>query len=191
MPKVFAGMKVIGADGVPVGTVEGRGRRPHQAHQADRGEGSHKGHSHYINEGLVADVEGNTVRLSASAAVAVSSRRRRSSQGRVGSQRVRSPKRPGRLADRAMDLPDLQRTEGLHHAGGGRAALRGARGGLLKGEQRSPDFLKITPRLAGGPPPFRIDGPIDLRGGKPARKAGCGDDPLNVGFLDILASEER
>jgi hypothetical protein len=23
MPKVFAGMKVIGADGVPVGTVEG------------------------------------------------------------------------------------------------------------------------------------------------------------------------
>ena len=72
MPKAFAGMKVIGADGVPVGTVEGVAGGRIKLTKADSGEGSHKGHSHYINEGLVADVEGNTVRLSANAAVAFS-----------------------------------------------------------------------------------------------------------------------
>jgi len=33
MPKAFAGMKVIGADGVPVGTVEGVAGGRNQAHQ--------------------------------------------------------------------------------------------------------------------------------------------------------------
>jgi hypothetical protein len=37
----------------------------------DRGEGSHKGHHHYIDRGLGAGVEGNKVRLSAIGAVAV------------------------------------------------------------------------------------------------------------------------
>ncbi len=37
----------------------------------DSGEGSHKGHHHFIARGLVADVEGNKVRLSANADVAV------------------------------------------------------------------------------------------------------------------------
>ena len=37
----------------------------------DSGEGSHKGHHHYIDSGLVAGVEGNKVRLSASGANAV------------------------------------------------------------------------------------------------------------------------
>jgi hypothetical protein len=37
----------------------------------DSGGGSHKGHHHFIDKGLVADVEGDKVRLSANAAVAV------------------------------------------------------------------------------------------------------------------------
>ena len=37
----------------------------------DSGEGSHKGHHHYVDGGLIADVEGNKVRLSANGAVAV------------------------------------------------------------------------------------------------------------------------
>ena len=37
----------------------------------DSGEGRHRGHHHYIDKGLVADIEGNKVRLSANAAVAV------------------------------------------------------------------------------------------------------------------------
>lgn len=72
MPKIFPGMKIIGADGIPVGTVEAIDGRRIKLTSADSGEGSHKGHIHYIDSGLVADVEGNTVRLSATAAVAVS-----------------------------------------------------------------------------------------------------------------------
>ena len=71
MSKIHTGMKVIGADGVPVGTVDGIEGRRIRLKKADGGEGSHEGHHHYIDEGLVADVEGNSVRLSANAAVAV------------------------------------------------------------------------------------------------------------------------
>lgn len=72
MSKIHAGMKVIGADGVHVGTVDGVAGGRIKLTKADSGEGSHKGHHHFIDEGLVADVEGNSVRLSANAAVAVS-----------------------------------------------------------------------------------------------------------------------
>jgi hypothetical protein len=71
MSKIHAGMKVIGADGVHVGTVDRVEGRRIKLTKADSGEGAHKGHHHYIDEGLVADVEGNSVRLSANAAVAV------------------------------------------------------------------------------------------------------------------------
>ena len=71
MSKIHAGMKVIGADGVPVGIVDGIEGRRIRLKTADSGQGSHKGHHHYIDEGLVADVEGNSVRLSANAVVAV------------------------------------------------------------------------------------------------------------------------
>jgi hypothetical protein len=71
MAKIHAGMKIIGADGVPVGTVDRVEGRRIKLKKADSGEGSHKDHHHYINESLVADVEGNSVRLSANAAVAV------------------------------------------------------------------------------------------------------------------------
>ena len=39
--------------------------------KADSGEGTHKGHHHFIDLGLVAEVEGQKVRLSANADVAV------------------------------------------------------------------------------------------------------------------------
>jgi hypothetical protein len=59
-------MKVVGADGAPIGTVD--------AVEGDRikltrdDSGSHEGHHHYVSAGLVAGVEGDTVRLSATGA---------------------------------------------------------------------------------------------------------------------------
>ena len=58
-------MEVIGADGVHVGTVDKLEGNRIKLTKKDSGEGSHKGHHHYIDRGLVADVEGNKVRLSA------------------------------------------------------------------------------------------------------------------------------
>ncbi|MET0375118.1 MAG: DUF2171 domain-containing protein [Rhizorhabdus sp.] len=65
-------MEVIGADGVHVGTVDHVDDGRIKLTKADSGEGAHKGHHHYISGGLVAGVEGATVRLSANADVAVS-----------------------------------------------------------------------------------------------------------------------
>ncbi len=64
-------MEVIGADGVHVGTVDRIEGPRIKLTKRDSGEGSHKGHHHYVPLGLVADVEGNRVRLSANANVAV------------------------------------------------------------------------------------------------------------------------
>ena len=64
-------MEVIGADGVHVGTVDHVDGDRIKLTKADSGTGSHEGHHHFISLGLVADVEGDTVRLSANADVAV------------------------------------------------------------------------------------------------------------------------
>jgi hypothetical protein len=64
-------MEVIGADGVHVGTVDRVEGNRIKLTKADSGEGSHKGHHHYIEGGLVAEVEENKVRLSAKGDVAV------------------------------------------------------------------------------------------------------------------------
>lgn len=70
-------MEVIGADGVHVGTVDHVEGDRIKLTKKDSGadvegaEGSHAGHHHYISLGLVADVEGDQVRLSANADVAV------------------------------------------------------------------------------------------------------------------------
>jgi hypothetical protein len=64
-------MDVIGADGVHVGTVDRvEGDRIKLTRQ-DSGQGSHEGHHHYIPLALVADIEGDRVRLSANGDVAV------------------------------------------------------------------------------------------------------------------------
>ena len=68
---VMDNMEVIGADGVHVGTVDGIVGNRIRLMKTDSGEGGHKGHHHYISRGLVAEVEGNKVRLSANGVVAV------------------------------------------------------------------------------------------------------------------------
>lgn len=64
-------MEVIGADGVHIGTVDRIEGDRIKLTRADSGGGSHEGHHHYISRGLVADIEGDRVRLSANADVAV------------------------------------------------------------------------------------------------------------------------
>ena len=73
-------MEVIGADGVHVGTVDRVENGRIKLTKADSGEGSHKGHHHFIDMGLVAKVEGQKVRLSANAAVAVTLEEEQSSK---------------------------------------------------------------------------------------------------------------
>ena len=64
-------MEVIGADGVHVGTVDKVEDGRIKLTKKDSGEGSHKGHHHFIDSSLIAEVEGDKVRLSANADVAV------------------------------------------------------------------------------------------------------------------------
>ncbi len=64
-------MEVIGADGVHVGTVYRVEADRIELSVEDSGLGSHKGHHHYVPGALVAEIEGNKVRLSANADVAV------------------------------------------------------------------------------------------------------------------------
>jgi hypothetical protein len=64
-------MEVIGADGVHIGTVDGVEGNRIKLTKPDSGMGSHAGHHHYIPIALVAEVEGDKVRLSANDDVAV------------------------------------------------------------------------------------------------------------------------
>ena len=64
-------MEVIGADGAHVGTVDHVDGDRIKLTKQDSGQGSHQGHHHYISTGLIAGVEGDKVRLSANADVAV------------------------------------------------------------------------------------------------------------------------
>jgi hypothetical protein len=63
-------MEVIGADGVHIGTVDRVEDNRIKLIRADSGE-AHHDHHHYIPRGLVAEVEGDKVRLSATGANAV------------------------------------------------------------------------------------------------------------------------
>lgn len=71
MTEIQEHMEVIGADGVHVGTVDKIEGNRIKLTKKDSGEGSHKGHHHFIDKSLVAEVEGDKVRLSAVGAVAV------------------------------------------------------------------------------------------------------------------------
>ena len=57
-------MEVIGADGVPVGTVDHLEGDRIKLTRHDSGV-AHEDHHHYIPRGLVAEIEGDKVRLSA------------------------------------------------------------------------------------------------------------------------------
>lgn len=63
-------MEVIGADGVHIGTVDRIEDDRIKLTKKDE-QGEHGGHHHFISRGLVAEVEGDQVRLSANADVAV------------------------------------------------------------------------------------------------------------------------
>lgn len=65
------GMEVIGADGVHVGTVDRVEENRIKLTRKDSGQGGHEGHHHYLSTGLVAEVEGEVVRLAAKGEVAV------------------------------------------------------------------------------------------------------------------------
>ncbi len=67
LSKIQEHAEVIGADGVHVGTVDHVIGDRIKLSKKDSGDGSH----HYISGGLVAEVEGTRVRLSANADVAV------------------------------------------------------------------------------------------------------------------------
>ena len=60
-------MQVIDAEGVPVGKVDKLEGERIKLTRESSGMGSHEGHHHFIPRGLVADIEGDTVRLSARA----------------------------------------------------------------------------------------------------------------------------
>ena len=80
--KIREHMQVIGADGVNVGTVDRVEGNRIKLTMASSGQGSHSGHHHYISMGLVADIEGDSVRLSAKADVAVTMEEERDQAGR-------------------------------------------------------------------------------------------------------------
>lgn len=67
-------MEVIGADGTHVGTVDHidghRVKLTKRENDAGHEGGTHSGHHHYLSVGLIADVEGDKVRLSANGDVA-------------------------------------------------------------------------------------------------------------------------
>jgi len=66
------GMEVIGADGVHVGTVDRIDGDRIKLRRNDPGQSQgHADHHHYLSRGLIAGVEGDKVRLSANADVAV------------------------------------------------------------------------------------------------------------------------
>jgi hypothetical protein len=69
--RIKRNIEVIGADGVHIGTVDRITAGRIRLTKNDSGEGRHKDHHHYIDLGLVADIEGQAVRLSAVAAIAV------------------------------------------------------------------------------------------------------------------------
>ncbi|MEO7247719.1 MAG: DUF2171 domain-containing protein [Novosphingobium sp.] len=66
--QIRAHMEVIGADGVHVGTVDHVDGHRIKLTKADSGAGSHAGHHHYISVGLIAGIEGDKLRLSATGA---------------------------------------------------------------------------------------------------------------------------
>jgi hypothetical protein len=64
-------MEVIGADDVHVGTVDRLEGNRIKLTKRDSGQGSHEGHHHYVPLSLVGGIEGDKIRLSAAANIAV------------------------------------------------------------------------------------------------------------------------
>jgi len=68
--KIREHMELVGADGVHIGTVDGIEGDRIKLTRKDSGQGSHRGHHHYIPASLIAEVDSDKVWLSANADVA-------------------------------------------------------------------------------------------------------------------------
>ena len=75
-------MDVIGADGVHLGTVDKIEGDRIKLTKAEGG--AHGGHHHYISTGLIAEIEGDKVRLSANAANALLLEEEKGGEGVAG-----------------------------------------------------------------------------------------------------------
>lgn len=69
LSRITPHMEVIGADGVHIGTVDRIEGDRIKLSKADSG--SHGDHHHYFSAGLIAEIEGDKVRLSANGDAAV------------------------------------------------------------------------------------------------------------------------
>jgi hypothetical protein len=69
LTRITEHMEIIGADGVHIGNVDKFEGKRIKMTRLDGG--SHGNHHHYLSEGLVASIEGNQVRLSATGANAL------------------------------------------------------------------------------------------------------------------------
>jgi hypothetical protein len=103
-------MEVVGADGVPIGTVDRVEQNRIKLTRKDSGQGSHEGHHHYLPIGLVANVEGNRVHLSTTGANAFMFREEEdegtASLVTGGSQRSPStPSQPSGPSAKSSSLP--------------------------------------------------------------------------------------
>ncbi|MET3790471.1 DUF2171 domain-containing protein [Aquamicrobium terrae] len=68
--KIREHMELVGADGVHIGTVDRIEGDRIKLTRKDSGQGSHRGHHHYIPTSLIAEVDSDKVWLSANADVA-------------------------------------------------------------------------------------------------------------------------
>jgi hypothetical protein len=90
LTKITEHMEVVGADGAHVGTVDSVDGTRIKLIKADSG--SHAGHHHYVSGGLVAAIEGNKVRLSANADVAVTLEEEKGGEGIADKPGLFSPR---------------------------------------------------------------------------------------------------
>jgi hypothetical protein len=58
-------MQIIDAEGTPIGKVDAIEGDRIKLTRDSSGAGAHEGHHHFVPAGLIADIEGDTVRLSA------------------------------------------------------------------------------------------------------------------------------
>jgi hypothetical protein len=115
-------MEVVGADGVHVGTVDAFENGSIKLTKKDSGQGSHEGHHHSIPAALIAAVEGNRVRLSANADVAVSFEEEASRRGSSAASREEGSG-VGSMASRAVGTMQDRASQGYEAAT--EAATRG------------------------------------------------------------------
>jgi len=90
LTKITEHMEVVGADGAHIGTVDSVEGTRIKLTKADSG--SHAGHHHYVSGGLVAAIEGNKVRLSANADVAVTLEEEKGGEGIADSPGLLTPR---------------------------------------------------------------------------------------------------